>query len=362
MTFAEQAMKKVKVSRRDILKGSSALALSSVFASPARAAAPPAIAITPQLIEAAKQEGKVVLYSSMDLPVGEKLGKAFEAAYPGVAVQIERSGSERLFQRIDQEFASSIRAADVINSSDASHFIPWKKNGWLEPFMSEDIAKYFPAEYRDPDGLFVTTRLYLSSIAYNTNMVKPDDAPKSFADLLDPKWAGKMVKAHPGYSGTILTATYEMSRDLGWGYFEKLAKQRVMQVQSAADPPKKVALGERAVTVDGGEYLVLQMKEAGQPIEVVYPTEGAPLITGPNAIFQNASNPNAARLFQSWMFTLEAQQLMSDVGALRSLHPLVKEKAGRKPFAEIKAMKDDPIAVEAKSDEIKATYSKYFKV
>ena len=107
-----------------------------MFASPVRAAGAGAGRDHAALIEAAKKEGKVILYSSMDLPVGEKLGKAFEAAYPGITVQIERSGSERLFQRIDQEFASNIRAADVINSSDASHFITWKKNGWLAPFVS----------------------------------------------------------------------------------------------------------------------------------------------------------------------------------------------------------------------------------
>src|SRR5262245_43537189 len=117
-----------KRSRREVLKSAGAVAIGSVFASPARAAAPPAEAITPALVEAAKKEGKVVFYSSMDLAVGEKLGKAFEAAYPDVAIQIERSGSERLFQRIGQEFASNIHACDVINSSDASHFIPWKKN------------------------------------------------------------------------------------------------------------------------------------------------------------------------------------------------------------------------------------------
>src|SRR6187551_2953089 len=100
-----------KISRRDVLKGSAALGLT-VFAAPARAAAPDPVAITPALVEAARKEAKVVFYSSMDLPVGEKLGKAFEAKYPGIAVQIERSGSERLFQRVDQEFASSIRAAD----------------------------------------------------------------------------------------------------------------------------------------------------------------------------------------------------------------------------------------------------------
>src|SRR5258707_13162638 len=126
-------MKRKRLSRRDILKGATTLTLGTVFASPVRAEAPPAQAITPQLIEAAKNEAKVILYSSMDLPVGEKLGKAFEAAYPGVSVQIERSGSERLFQRIDQEFSSNIRAADIINSSDASHFITCKKNGWLMP-------------------------------------------------------------------------------------------------------------------------------------------------------------------------------------------------------------------------------------
>src|SRR5450759_1657556 len=207
-------MKKPRLSRRDILqdalKGSTALALGAVFASPARAGTPPPEAITPALIEAAKKEGKVVLYSSMDLPVGEKLGKAFEAKYPGIAIQIERSGSERLFQRVDQEFGSNIHAADVINSSDASHFISWKKSGWLAPFVSEDIAQHFLPQFRDPDGMSATSRIYLSSIAYNTNLVKPDDAPKSFADLLDPKWAGKMVKGHPAYSGTIMTATFQI--------------------------------------------------------------------------------------------------------------------------------------------------------
>src|SRR6516165_1595077 len=97
---------KRRFSRRDVLKGSGALAAGAMLPISVRAAAPPPQAVTPQLIEAAKQDGKLVLYSSMDLPVGEKLGRAFEAQFPGVAVQIERSGSERLFQRVAQEFQS----------------------------------------------------------------------------------------------------------------------------------------------------------------------------------------------------------------------------------------------------------------
>ena len=355
-------MKTPGFSRRRILKGSTALALSGVFASVARAEAPPAVAITPGLIEAARQEAKVVFYSSMDLPVGEKLGKAFEAQYPGIAVQIERSGSERLFQRVAQEFASNIHAADVINSSDASHFIPWKKSGWLAPFVSDDIAKYFPAEYRDPDGMFATTRIWLSSIAYNTNLVKPENAPRSFADLLDPKWAGKMVKAHPAYSGTIMTATFQMVRELGWEYFEKLARQRVMQVQSSTDPPKKLSLGERAVMADGNEYGVVLLKEAGQPVEPVYPTEGTPTISGPTGIFASAPHPNAARLFQAWLHTRETQQFFIDFTAQYSIHTQVKSKPGRRKISDVKLMKEDAAGVEQMADEIKTRYARLFRV
>ena len=191
----------------------------------------------------------------------------------------------------------------MVNSSDAAHFIVWKRDGILAPYVPEDVAKLYPAEHRDPDGQFASFRVGFSVIGYNTNLVKREDAPKSFADLLDPKWAGKMVKAHPGYSGNVMTATFQITRDLGWEYLEKLAKQRVMQVQSSTDPPKKLALGERAVMVDGNEYNALQLKEKGEPIEIVYPTEGTPMAVGPNAIFKNAPNPNAARLFQSYCFT-----------------------------------------------------------
>jgi iron(III) transport system substrate-binding protein len=348
--------------RRDVIKGSAALGLT-VFASPLRAAAPEPTAITSDLIAAAAKEGTVILYSSMDLPVGEKLGKAFETKYPGMQVQIERSGSERLFQRLDQENASSIHSCDVVNSSDASHFISWKKNGWLVPFVTEDIAQHFLPEYRDPDGLFATSRIWLSSIAYNTNLVKPADAPTSFADLLDPKWAGKMVKGHPAYSGTIMTATFQMVRELGWDYMEKLSKQRVMQVQSSTDPPKKLSLGERAVMADGNEYGIVLLKEAGQPVEPVYPTEGTPTISGPTGIFNTAPHPNAARLFQAWLHTRETQQFFIDFTGQYSVHAQVKSsKPGRKNISDIKLMKEDPAGVEKMTEEIKTRYAKLFRV
>src|SRR2546423_10641858 len=353
---------KNSISRRNVLQGAGAVLAGAAFSTRVMAAAPPPEAVTPALIEAAKQEGQIIYYTSTDLPVAEKLAKAFEAKYPGIAVRVERTGAERVFQRIGQEYSSNIHAVDVVNSSDAAHFIVWKRDGILAPYVPEEVAKFYPAEHKDPDGQFASFRVWLSIIAYNTNLVKAEDAPKSFSDLLDPKWKGKIVKAHPGYSGTIMTAPYQMQRDLGWGYFEKLAKQNVMQVQSSADPPKKLALGERAVMADGNEYNIFQIMEKGGPVEPVYAVEGSPLIIGPNGIFKSSPNPNAAKLFQSFCFSREAQQLIIDIGGLPSAHPPTQAKPGPKPFMDIKTMKDDAAAVEKEGDAIKARYSKLFRV
>jgi iron(III) transport system substrate-binding protein len=354
-----------ELTRRRVLAAAAATSVMTVGTSLTQVAlgAPPeAQKITPELIEAAKKEGKVTWYTSVDLPVAEKVAKAFEAAYPGVAMKVERSGAERIFQRIGQEYQSKIYVCDVVNSSDAAHLIIWKRGGLLAPFLPEEVARHYPKEHWDPDGMYASWRVTLSPIAYNPQLVKPEETPKGFMDLLDPKWSGKIVKAHPGYSGTIMTATQQLSRDLGWDYFEKLAKQKVMQVQSAADPPKKLALGERAVMADGAEYLVNIMKARGEPIEEVYAVEGTPLVTGPSAVLARAANPNAARLFYAWSMTAEAQQMNVDVGGLRSVHPQIKERADRKKLSEIRTLREDAAGVADQAEAIKAHYVKLFKV
>ena len=87
-------------------------------------------------------------------------------------MRVERSGGERIFQRIGQEYASNIHAVDVVNSSDAAHFIVWKRDGMLAPYVPEDVALHYPAEHKDPDGLFASWRIWLCVIGYNTKLVK----------------------------------------------------------------------------------------------------------------------------------------------------------------------------------------------
>jgi iron(III) transport system substrate-binding protein len=355
-------MRKPDFTRRDVLKGATALTAATVFAEPLRAQAPAAAAITPALIEAAKKEGKLAFYTAMDLQFAQQFGKIFESKFPGIAVRVERSGSERVFQRVAQEYASNIHAVDVVNTADAAHCIVWKRDGLLAPYLPEDVVKHFDKAFYDSEGFDLTTRILVSPIAYNTNLVKKEDAPKSFKDLLDPKWAGKMVKGHPAYSGTIMNATFQIARDLGWDYLEKLSKQRIMQVQSATDTPKKISLGERAVMVDGAGYLVIRYKEAGQPVEIVYPEEGTPLAAGPSVVFKAAPNPNAARLFQNWMHSREGQQIIIDVARQYSAHGQTVEKPGVRPLKDIKLMKEDAEGIVKSADDIKKRYAAIFKV
>jgi iron(III) transport system substrate-binding protein len=340
--------------RRTLLLG----AVASLLASRAGHAAQ----VTPDLVEAANREGELSFYTSIDLEVAEKIKAAFNAAYPNIKVSVERSGAERILQRISQEYGSDIRRADVIESSDVTSFIEWKDKGWLAPFVPDDVGAFWPQDERDPDGYFAAVRAHCAVIGYNTRQVKAEAAPTSFADLLKPEWRMRLVKAHPSYSGTIVTSTYVLTQMLGWEYLEKLAKQRVMQVQSSTEPPKKVAQGERSVMVDGNEYNAFFLRDNGNPIEIVYPTEGTPLVPGQAGMLKAAPHPNAAKLFTNFLFTAACQQLMSDVGGLRSFHPKVTLKAGRKPLSDIKTLRADPVELAKATPEIKRRYSEVFGV
>jgi iron(III) transport system substrate-binding protein len=181
--------------------------------------------VTPELVAAAQKEGSVVWYGSEDLQLVTAVAAAFEVKYPSIKAQAERSGAERNFQRISQEYASNIHAVDVVTSSNPGPVLYWKRNGMLAPFVPADVAKW-PAGDRDPDGYFAVDCLTMPVMGYNPKLVKPEEAPKSLSDLLDPKWKGKLVKAHPGYSGTIVTSTLAISKLLGWEYFEKPASSR----------------------------------------------------------------------------------------------------------------------------------------
>jgi len=321
--------------------------------------APPAAAQDAARAEAAKKEGKVVWYTSLALPSAEKVAKLFEAAYPGIKVEVHRTGSQRILQRVMQELQANIKNVDVVHTSDAGHYVLLKEKKLLARHTPAGVER-FPAGFKDRDGYYYGLRATVNVIAYNTQKVAAAEAPKTWKDLLDPKWKGRMVTAHPGYSGVIATHVLALVHLHGWEYFQALAKNQLMLVQSAVDPSGVVASGERPVAVNGGEYTFYQSKKQGNPVEIVYPKEGVPLVVSPTAITSFAPHPQAARLFTDFSFTREVQQVMADSEGLYTGHPDVKYPADKPKLTDLKLLTAEPEELEKRNEEIKKRFVEFF--
>jgi len=310
-------------------------------------------------LEAAKKEGKVVWYTSLVLPSAERVAKLFETAYPDIKVEVHRTGSQRILQRVMQELSANIKNVDVIHTSDAGHYVLLKDKKLLAKYTPAGVEG-FPAGFKDKDGYYYGLRATVNAIFYNTKSMSAAEAPKTWKDLLDPKWKGKMVTAHPGYSGVIATHVLALVHLHGWEYFKALADNKLMIVQSANDPSTVVSSGERVVAANGGDYSAYQLKKKGNPIEIVYPKEGVPLVVSPTAITAFAPHPNAARLFTDFTFTREVQQVMADSEGLYTGHPDVKYPADKPKLNELKLLTVTPEELEKRNEEIKKRFVEFF--
>jgi len=172
--------------------------------------------------------------------------------------------------------------------------------------------------------------------------------------------SGKMVTAHPGYSGIIMTHVLALVNLYGWDYFRDLAKNKLHIVQSANDPAGVVASGERPVGVNGAEYFYYKTQKQGNPIKIIYPKEGVPLVVSPVAIAKDAPHPNAAKLFTEFIFAKESQQLLADKEGLYTGHPEVTYPADKPKLKDLKLLPADADELERRNAEIKKRFVEYF--
>jgi len=146
----------------------------------------------------------------------------------------------------------------------------------------------------------------------------------------------------------------------GWDYFKQLAQNRPMLVQSAVDPSTVVASGERAVAANGGDYTFYQMKKKGNPVAIVFPKEGVPLVVSPTAITAFAPHPNAAKLFTDFIFSRPIQQVLADSEGLYTGHPDVSYPADQPKLSELKLLQVDAEELEKRNEEIKTRFVEFF--
>ncbi len=314
------------------------------------------------LVDLARREGTVVWYTSVAVGVAEVVAKAFEGRYH-IKVDVVRLGSQRVLTRVLQENKAGVNNVDVIHTSDTGHFLLFKQQGLLMPYKPEGTED-FPRWFRiDPEGdTYFVWRSSLCTPVYNTRVVKAEDAPAGWLDLLAPKWKGKLVMGHPGYSGIIMTCVVALVNLYGWEYFEKLKANDVMIRQSANDPPVVVSSGERPVAANGAEYHAYSLRKRGNPLAIVYPKDGIPFVESPSAIARLAPHPNAAKLFTNFIFSRGVQQLLVDETGLYVPHPGVKYPADKPKLDQLKLLQVSPEELEKRSQEIKERFTKIFGI
>lgn len=312
-------------------------------------------------LEAAKKEGKVVWYSSLSLAIAQEVCNTFNNKKMGFECVLHRSGSGKLFKRWLQEAKSNIYTADILHTSNSGHFVSLQKEGALIKYRPKG-ADRFPAAFKDKDGYWTVLRSFAYVPAYNKSKVKAADVPKSWLDLLDPKWGGgKLVNAHPSYSGSVSVGMAMLVKKFGWEFMDKLAALKPRIVQSAVDTTNYLVRGEAIITSGSGSYNNYGAVKKGEPIETIIPKEGVPFIISPQAIFKKAPHPNAAKIFSDWLFSLEAQQLLANRG-LYVGHPDVKYPAGQVPLSKLKLMTMDPVEATKMRKPIRSAFRKKFGV
>lgn len=307
----------------------------------------------------ARREGTIVWYTGAALTTAERVASLFEQAHRGIKVEVQRSGSERILQRIMQEAGAGIKNADVFNSSDSGHYVLLKKKGMLAKYTPAG-ADRFPDSFRDPDGIAFGWRAFLIVISYNSRLLTSAEAPKTWKDLLDAKWKGKLVTAHPGYSGSIATYMLALVKLYGWDYFKQLAQNKPHITQSVHDPAQVVAAGERMVGANGAEYFIYTQRKKGNPLGIVYPQDGVPLVTTPSAITSFAPHPTAARLFTDFIFTKDVQQFLADDEGLYVPNPEVTYPADKPKLSDLKILTVDSEELERRTEEIKKRFVEFF--
>jgi iron(III) transport system substrate-binding protein len=292
-------------------------------------------AITPELIEAARKEGSLTWYiAQVDTQTAEAMGRAFTARFPGVTVSVIRTTGQVAYERLLQDLKNGAPQCDVFSSTDVSQYPALKKRSALANYTPQGASTLLPAfeQVADP-GYMYPSSATAHLLIYNSMQVKPADAPKTWPDLLEPRWKGRVATGHPAFSGCTGIWVLALTKAYGWGYFEKLAKNNPRVGRSGNDPVTLINAGECLVGPAPGNT-AFQQVDKGNPIVPVYPADGATLCLGPSSVMASAPHPNAARLFMEWLMSDDFSKL-SVANHGDPVHPGVVLTSGQKPLDQV---------------------------
>ncbi|MEG0911272.1 MAG: ABC transporter substrate-binding protein [Ruthenibacterium sp.] len=328
---------------------------------PASVATAASTAASVSTAPAPEAKGAVMLYSSMQEGQLEAIKEGFSAKYPDIKMDYYFAGTGKVVTKIATEQQSGQVAADVIWVGDPSNYITFKKNGILEKYQSPE-AEAIDDKFEDAEGYYCGARLVVGGFGYNTNLVKPEEAPTTWEELLDPKWAGQIIMTDPGSSGTSCYMTGALMGDEKFGsdYFTKLKANGAELESGTTATHNKIAASAYKVGICL-DYVTQNLANEGALIGFSYPTENLISITSPIALVKNCANPDNGKLLYDYILSKDGQAILvannlttvrNDVTGGNGLS--VEEIAKR-------SMKVDDLYLAEHSAEILESFDKIFK-
>ncbi len=255
----------------------------------------------------AKAEGKVVWYTSTPIEQAQKVADAFQKQH-GIKVEMFRSGGSAILRRFQQEMDAGRVAVDVLTHSDPAAANAMGRKNLFVAFKPKNFDK-IPDAAKDKNGLYVAQRLNMMTHYLRSDKVAAADEPKTWDDLLGPKYKGKLVMTDPSFTSLQVSVVGMMSKTKGWGFYEKLRTNDVMIVQGNQQVSDMLKRGERLIAVGALDSYAADLRTEGHPIKTLYPSDGVFVIASPTSVVRGSPNPNAAKLFAEFMIGDEAQKI-----------------------------------------------------
>lgn len=278
------------------------------------------------LVEGARNEGKLTWYTTLIVDqVARPVKDAFEKEYPFIQTEFFRGNSERVVQKILAEYQAKRYDVDIVDGTVSPVMV--KRAGLLQRFSSPFLSEY-PAELKDPQGFWATMNVYFFALGYNTRMVKPNEVPKTYEDLLNPRWKGQMMwstsrgSGAPIFIGTILKT---MGTEAGKAYLQKLKGQNIAKTTASNRQVLDLVIaGEYPLGIQMFNHHAYISKTAGAPTDW-QPLEPVTATIHTIGLAKNAAHPYATMLFIDFVLSEKGQKVFQQSNYLPS-HPKIPAK------------------------------------
>jgi iron(III) transport system substrate-binding protein len=266
-----------------------------------------------RIVDAAKKEGHVVLYSAfVGLATHQQLKKDFQATY-GITVDVLEARASEVRERIRIEQAAGRFSADVSENGRTTTTLQIAQDHVFDPYGPLPSLGHLKPDFK-PDDIRLPVFAIIYGILVNTRLVKPEDEPKSWQDLVDARWKGKILSDDFRALGGGGVLFYVLMEQFGRDFMEKLAKQDLKFSREIPANERRIARGELPIYLPDSLTSIPELK--GLPVKLVAPKEGLPYIGYDLALLKNAPHPNAARLLMEYYIGQKTQQSFADLGLL----------------------------------------------